>query len=147
MKGNPRTTVAAYLQRLGRDKIADLGPSEIPAVTAEDQTFLTQQLTEDKRFNNLLLLSAVLLLYAIFILAALLVWHYRDQPKLMAVCFGGSFFSLTVLVRWLRQLWLDKNFIDLIIRASSQLAPLEVAKLISTYYELMLRGKGVAKAP
>jgi hypothetical protein len=43
-------------------------------------------------------------------------------------------------VRWLRQLWIDKNFIDLILRATSELAPLEVAKLISTYYELMLRG-------
>jgi hypothetical protein len=73
------------------------------------------------------------------------LWHYRDQPKQITVCFGGSFFSLALLVRWLRQLWFDKNFIDLIGRATSQLAPLEVAKLISTYYELMLRGKSIDK--
>lgn len=145
MNGNPRITAAAYLERLGRNKIADLGPGESPIITAEDQKFLTLRLANDSKFNNLLLVSAVCLLYAIFIIATLFLWHYRDQPKQIAACFGGSFFSLTLLVRWLRQLWIDKNFIDLIRNAASQLSPLEVAKLISTYYELMLRGKGIDK--
>jgi hypothetical protein len=90
--------------------------------------------------NKLLEENADLRQTAIFILAALLIWHYRDQPKQISVCFGGSFFSLTLVIRWLRQLWIDKNFIDLIKNAASKLSPLEVAKLVSTYYELMLKG-------
>ena len=142
MKGNPRATAEAYLNRLRRDQLGALGPGDVPslAITTEDQKFLSSRLDEDHKFNNLLLVSCVVLLYAIFILAALLMWHYRDQPKQIGVCFGGSFFSLTLLVRWLRQLWIDKNFIDLIRNAASKLSPVEVAKLISTYYELMLKG-------
>ena len=142
MRGNPRTTAEAYLLRLRRDTLARLGPGDLSTVTvtADDQAFLSTRLDEDRRFNNLLLFSCVILLYAIFTLAVLLMWHYRDQPRQIAVCFGGSFFSLTLLVRWLRQLWIDKNFIDLIRNAASKLSPLEVAKLVSTYYELMLKG-------
>jgi hypothetical protein len=142
LKGNPKATAEAYLKLLRRDQIRPLGPSDLTAatITPADQQFLSGRLGEDRKFNNLLLVSAVVLLYAIFILAALLMWHYRDQPKQIAVCFGGSFFSLTLIVRWLRQLWIDKNFIDLIRSAASKLSPLEVAKLISTYYELMLKG-------
>lgn len=145
MNGNPAITVQEYLARIRRN-VAQLGPGEDFVVKPEDEQFLRLELANDQKINNGLVSSALVLLYAVFALTALLVWHNRDRPGLMAICFAGAFLSLTLLGRWLRRLWIDKNFIDLIRNSCQHLAPAETAQLISMYYGLMLRNKAAAKA-
>jgi hypothetical protein len=148
MKSDVKASFEVFLLGLQRESVGHLGSDIVPEVATSANTKpLLDSLNNDRRFNNRLLISAVVLLYGIFLLAAFLIWYYRDHPSLIGVVFGGGLLSLTLLVRWLRQLWIEKNVIDLVIRASSNLSPAEVARLVMTYYELMMRGaKGLDPA-
>jgi hypothetical protein len=145
MSGNPKKTIEEFLTR-ARSSTRPLGSDGSQPIRTEDVEFLKQQLIADKKVNNILLASAVVMLYGIFALAALLVWHYRNDQRFLTMLLGGDLFSLTILVGWLRQLWLDKNLVDLARNAILQLEPSEATKLISDYFELTQKSKATMKA-
>ena len=142
---NAQTILAAYLDRVGLLQAGPLGGAQ-SAASQVDNEFLESRMRDNARLNNGLLLTAVGMLLLMFLLALLLVLHYRDQPSTIAYICGGSFVSLLLLVRWQRQLWVDKVTTDLFLQAAKLLPAPEVATLAMNYYNLMASGPLVKAA-
>jgi hypothetical protein len=133
-----RTALAAYLDRVGLLEASPMGEGETVSVPNQaDNDFLASHMRNNARINMALLLCAAGMLLLMFFVAMFLVLHYRNQPHTIAYICGGSFLSLVLLVRWERQLWVDKITTDFFSRAAQTLPPNEVATLAMNYYNLM----------
>ncbi len=102
---------------------------------ATDRTVsLRLDLATQRKFNSRIIVAAVSCLCCLFAVGLYLVIAFRNSPSTIVAIFGGTIFSLLVIVRWLRQLWLDKSLMDLLLYAADSLSPDELLKLVSTFY-------------
>jgi len=104
------------------------------SVTSEDSLFLRDSLQRQLRFNNSLIVVAVILLFGLFTLGAFLILYHRDSVNAVTVISGTTFATLLGIISFLRRLWLDKSAIDLLVQASYGLSPAESAKLVTSFY-------------
>ena len=130
---NLKQTLVDYLRRIGQYEPQTLGKKPRP-VTEEDNRFLRDSLNRQLRFNNIMILVAVLLLCGLFTLGAFLILYHRNSVNAVEVISGTTFAALLLIVRFLRRLWLDKSAVDLLIHASYAMSPEESAKLVTSFY-------------
>lgn len=121
--------------RLGRKvKTRKKADKDIAAVIEGKSQLLTQRLNERFKFNNRIVILAVVLLCLIFGIGVFLIFYYRDSPATMGGVFGGTFLSLLSIIRWLHKLWQEKSVMDMSLSVLEGLAPKQAAEFISTIY-------------
>ena len=130
---NLKQTLTAYLRRIEQYEPQTLGKKARP-VTAEDSQFLRDSLDRQLRFNNSIVTVSIVLLCCLFGLGIFLVLYHRNSVNAVAVISGATFASLLGIVRFLRQLWLDKSAMDILIHVSYTLPPAEAAKVVTSFY-------------
>jgi uncharacterized protein with PQ loop repeat len=130
-----------YLQRIGRlDEEVCLGPRMDKKVVEDKDTviqqsrLLSETLNNRFRFNNKIIIIAVVLLCILFAVGVILVFYYRDSPSVMGGVFGGTFLSLLSIISRLHKLWKEKNLMDITIGMLEGLPPEKAAEFISTIY-------------
>jgi hypothetical protein len=135
---NLEHTLADYLRRIGQYEAQRLG-GEAHQISPADSEFLRDSLCRQIRFSDRLITVAVILLCGLFVVGVFLILYNRGSLNATAVISGGTFASMLVIIRWLRQLWLDKSTMDMLVNAANGLSPAEAAKLVTTFYFKALR--------
>ncbi len=69
---------------------------------------LIQQLETDAKFNNTIIVSIIVLHFLLFFLAVFLVINFLDKPTIIVYLFGGSIFSIMVIMYSLIHFWKEK---------------------------------------
>jgi hypothetical protein len=83
---------------------------------------------------------AVISLCILFATSVFFAFYLRDNSQIVTIIFGGAFLGNIRIIEKLRQLWLEKDMIDVLGDAMEQLSPEEGAKLaIITYWKLLHR--------
>lgn len=141
--GGIYSVVDAYLERIGQNRVQELGEQR-PEPSKEDQAFLIEGLRRTRRFNANIIIVAIIILCAIFLLGAFLVIYYRSAPQTMAMVFGGNFLSLLVIVAWLRRLWFEKSTLDLLTALLPSLPAADAAQVVTTW---RFQSKSVRRGP
>jgi hypothetical protein len=126
-------TLAQYLRRIEQHEPQSLGKAP-RRVTDEDNQFLRESLNRQLRFNNYVIVVAVILLCCLFLLGVFLIIHDRNSVNAVTVISGTTFAALLGIIGFLRRLWLDKSIIDLLIHATYGMSPAESAKLVTSLY-------------
>lgn len=142
---NLKQTLVDYLRRIGQYEPQSLG-KESRRLTAEDNVFLRESLNRQLRFNNLMILVALVLLCALFILGVFLILYNLRSVNVVEVISGATFAAMLAMIRFLRRLWLDKSAVDLLIHASYAMSPEEAAKLVTSFYFRTQNIRGQVKA-
>jgi hypothetical protein len=130
MKGL-QVSFEAYLKRLGRIGEIPLGEQR---PTAQDNQLFLNELKKRGNSNSIFVIIAFAMLIALFVIGVILIFHYRDSPKLMGAAFGGTFLSLLAIVGKLRQLWLEKFIIDHASLVLQNFSPEQAAEFILQLY-------------
>ncbi len=125
--------IEAYLGGIGQLDEQELGGSP-NTVSAEYQQSLVASLSGQWKFNKGIIVVAISVLCAIFLLGIFLVIYYRDSPTAIAAILGGNFFSLLVIVGWLRRLWLENSTMGALLAIVEGMTPREAAKVITTWH-------------
>lgn len=126
-------TLASYLKTIDQLEPQSLGGRQ-RSLTDQDSQFLRESLTRQLRFNNSLIVVAVVLLCVLFLLAVLLILAQRNSLNAVAVISGATFSAMLAIIAFLRRLWLDKSAMDMLLYACYGLSPQEVAKLVTSFY-------------
>lgn len=145
-----------YLNLIGQQGGSDLGGETRPEVTAHDNERFAGLLDEHLKFNKGLIVVAVTLLCVLFVMGMFLVYTLRASPRSIVIISGGSFLSFLIIIRWLRQLWIEKSMMDILLYAARDMPPKEAAKFLTGFYFKMLhpdrgargrsRSQGIARA-
>jgi len=98
-------------------------------ITLAEKTRLQQIIERQQRFNNGILLVAVVMVGLVFVLGIAFAAYHRDNPTAVGLAFGGNLFSLLVTVGWIRKLWIEKGLLDLARLATEEMAPEEAIEL------------------
>lgn len=101
---------------------------------------LEERLGERFKFNNGIILLAIIILCMIFVMGVFFVFYYRDSPVALGGIFGGTFLSLLSIISWLHKLWREKSVMDMTLSVIEGLPAREAAKFINTM-AWKLRGK------
>ena len=130
-----------YLESIGRlDEEICLGPRldkkevEDKSTLIRQSRFLSERLNNRFRFNNKLIIIAVVLLCILFAAGVILVFYYRDSPSVMGGVFGGTFLSLLSIIGWLHKLWKEKSLMDISLSILESLPPEKASDCINTLY-------------
>ncbi len=133
-----------YLKRIGRlDEEVCLGPRTDKKDVKDKGTiirqsrFLSERLNNRFRFNNKIIILAVVLLCILFAVGVILVFYYRDSPSVMGGIFGGTFLSLLSIIGWLHKLWKEKSLMDISLSILEGLPPEKASDCISTLYWIL----------
>lgn len=138
-----RTTVGAV--QFGR---AEGEAPSLPAGRSEREwNWLVEKLREERNSNNLIIWLAVGGYVLLLLLLSSLVVLHQNDPKWVAAMLGGNLLSLGVVVAWIRDIWREKNYIDMLLAVLPTLTPEEAIKVVqSFYYEKVSRKAQPAKA-
>ena len=133
---------SGFLKESGVLKQVTLGGTRDAVVVSKSTSSnFDQSLQEQLKMNRYMLIMAMILLGMIFLMGVFFVFYYRDQPQTLGMIFGGSFFTLLVVVMWLRKLWVENNLIEMSRAVLQNLPPTEAVKFIETLYWNMLKAK------
>ncbi|MBK8703375.1 MAG: hypothetical protein IPN33_06955 [Saprospiraceae bacterium] len=99
---------------------------------------LKNNILRESKFNNNIVVVAIVLLCIIFGLGIFFAIYYRDSPTTIGVIFGGTFLSLLAIVSRLRKIWLEKSLMDVSLSVIEDMSPQDAAKFIQTIYYNML---------
>lgn len=125
---------AEYLKNAGRAPGArKLGVPETALPKSASDT-LALQLAKRRDQNMRMMWIAVGMLVILFGLGVYFAILYRNDVKIMASVFGGTFLTLMVIVRYLHKLWKDISSMDVLIILLPNMTPAEVLKAIETLY-------------
>ncbi|KAA6461262.1 hypothetical protein DYQ86_13570 [Acidobacteria bacterium AB60] len=127
------STLASYLKTIDQLEPQSLGGRQ-RTLSDQDSQFLRASLMRQQRFNNAMIVVAVVLLCALFALAAFLLLLQRNSVNAVAVISGTTFSAMLGIIAFLRRLWLDKSAMDLLLFACQGLSPSEVANLVTSFY-------------
>lgn len=95
---------------------------------------LTERLNKRFKFNNAIIILAIVLLCILFAIGVSLVFYYRNSPSVMGGVFGGTFLALLSIIGWLHKLWKEKSLMDISLWALEGLPPEKAAEHINTLY-------------
>lgn len=129
-----RKIVSEYLESVDQQDTPVLGKKQDQAAINAAAPAMLSSLQQSQASARLIIIVAVILLCALFIVGIALVFYYRDLPGTITFIFGGNFFSLLIVVFWLRRLWLEKTTIDTLLVLVSKLPPEEAAKIIVSFH-------------
>ena len=129
-----RKTIDAYLTKTGQRDTPILGREIDHAAIKDAAPSLLSQLQKSQASAGLIIFIAVGLLCALFVVGVALIFYYRNSPGTIALIFGGNFFSLLIIVFWLRRLWLEKTTIDTLMVLVSGMSTAEAAKVIVGFH-------------
>jgi len=101
---------------------------------------LEERLKDRFKFNNGIILLAIIILCMIFAIGVFFVFYYRNSPAALGGVFGGTFLSLLSIISWLHKLWREKSIMDMTLSVIEGLPAREAAKFINTM-AWKLRGK------
>jgi hypothetical protein len=133
-----------YLESIGRlDEEISLGPRtdkkevEDKSTIIRQSRFWSERLNNRFRFNNKIIIIAVVLLCILFAMGVILVFYYRDSPSVMGGVFGGTFLSLLSIIGWLHKLWKEKSMMDISLSILEGLPPEKALDCINTLYWML----------
>jgi hypothetical protein len=110
----------------------------IKKITPAEKDRLRQIIDGQQRFNNRILLVAVVMVGLVFLLGVGFAALHRDNPTTLGVAFGGNLFALLVTVGWIRKLWIEKGLLDLARLATEEMAPEQAIELAMIIYWSLL---------
>lgn len=113
----------------------------INKIAPAEKERLQHIIERQQRFNNGILLVAVVMVGLVFVLGIAFAAYHRDNPTAVGVAFGGNLFSLLVTVGWIRKFWIEKGLLDLARIATEEMAPEEAIELAMTIYWRVLKHK------
>ena len=131
---NMKAIVQDYVARLDIDDQVKLGPSKKRRASKEDSACLINGLRKKVRSNRSILVATLATLLALSITGFLLILHYRNDPKFLGMIFGALYLSHLGIVARLRELWIDKNTIDIALPILTDLPPEKAAEFMLTLY-------------
>lgn len=130
-----------YLKGIGKfDEAIALGARGGQAETkdnvqlGEQSRMLTKRLNQRFRFNNGIILLAIVLLCILFSIGIFLVFYHRNSPSVMGGVFGGTFLALLSIIGWLHKLWKEKSLMDISLWVLEGLPPEKSAECINILY-------------
>ena len=132
--------VDSYLVRIGQANEQELG-NELKPIKPEDNTYLLESFKSQQTFNRGIVVVAISVLCAIFLLGVFLVVYYRDSPSAIVAILGGNFFSLLVIVGWLRKLWLENSTMGALLLITKDVPAREAAAIITTWHFRAMKEK------
>jgi hypothetical protein len=122
------------------DNVISLGPgtgkkpAKDPEILKDKTSILTGELKKRFKFNDKIIILAIILLSVLFLVGVSLVFYYRGSPSVMGSVLGGTFFSLLSIVRWLYKLWREKSIMDISLTIIDALPPEKAAEFINTIF-------------
>src|SRR5262249_55820925 len=116
-----------YLRLIEQQEGAHLGEKAKREETASDNEHFVTWLDETLKFNKAIIVVAIVLLCILFGMGMFLVYTLRASPRGIVIVSGGSFLSFLVVIRWLRQLWIEKSMMDISMYAAREMPPKEAA--------------------
>ena len=128
-----REAVGIYLTDIGQQQAPELGARL--AVEKGVDTF-RKRLLDEQRFNRRVFSLIIFLLTTLFAVGIYFVLRNRDQSLTAGAFLGAELISFLLVIRWIRQVLLDKVYTDLLIRASNELDTQHLARFVTTWYEL-----------
>jgi hypothetical protein len=128
-----RQSLGEYLRHIGQSEPQPLGKKP-RSITSEDSLFLRQTLDRQVKSNDWIIVVAVVLLIFLFLLEVFLILYNLNSIPATAVISATTFASLLGIIGYLRRLWLDKSVMNVLIHATSVIAPEDLAKLVGTLY-------------
>ena len=131
--------VAHFLVATGQDDAQEMGETQDQSRLEGQSSKLVANLQARQVWAGRILIAAILVLCAIFLVGVALVFYYRDSPTTISILFGGNFFSLLVIVYWLRRLWLEKTVLDTLLILVASMPPTEAAKTITQFHFKAIR--------
>lgn len=136
-----------YLRHMGRLGPVKLGETNERSATEKDTNSLIEALNRQVKSNSYIILIAVIVLCILFGVAVFIASYYRNEPKTIGlVC--GAFLSQLGVVKWLRQLWIEKNIMDVSLSVLHKLPPEKAAEFISRlYWNFLKKPSGDSKKP
>jgi hypothetical protein len=130
-----QTILGDYLHRTGALKPIKLGePDRAITVTEEDRKLLFEHLLIQARFNNRMVIAVTVLHFALFILATVLVYYYRESFNIVAAILGGSVLSLLTITKSLIGLWREKWMIDILVNLLPNLTAVQALTFVKNLY-------------
>ena len=146
-----REAVEIYLTEIGQQQAPELGGG-----SAKDKglDLLRNRLLDEQRFNRRIFLPIVVLLTTLFAVGIYFVLKNRNQPLTAGAFLGVELVSFLLVIQWIRQTLLDKVYTDLLVRASDELDSIDLARFVTTWYELTTKahpqpelGRNVLRGP
>lgn len=132
-----------YLKKIEQLEPVQLGDEKEKQVTKDDNDFLKKHLVNQIKFNNKIIMLAIIMLFIIFILNIFLILYSLKEPEVIKVAFNGAFTvsSLFLIINWLRKLWAEKSLMDVSLGIAQDMQPEQAAKYIgSLYWRIVNKG-------
>lgn len=126
--------ISDYLRQAGQDVPGVLGGDAKDLAASPALPALLDRLEKRQASAQIIIYTAVAVLASLFLVGVALIVYHRDAPSTMAAIFGGNFFSLLIVVHWLRRLWLEKTAIDTLLIIVSGLPAVEAVKIILKFH-------------
>src|SRR4051794_8379341 len=120
-----RTTFGSVA--FGREDAALPGARE---KSEREWNWLIEKLRQERTSNNMIIWLAVGGYLLLLILLGGLVIIHQNDPKWVAAMLGGNLLSLGVVVAWIRDIWREKNYIDMLLAILPTLTPEEAMKVV-----------------
>ena len=128
-----RQSLGEYLRHIGQFEPQPLGRKP-RSISSEDSQFLRETLDRHVKSSDWIIVVAVVLLVFLFVLEVFLILYNLNSIPATAVISATTFASLLGIIGYLRRLWLDKSVMNVLIHATSVIAPEDLAKLVASLY-------------
>ena len=125
----------------GRAAGAAAAPAAVPKL---DVDRMTAQLTAQSSFNNRLIIVIFAGYLAILGAVTVLIFTFHS-PKVILAALGGNLLTLASSVGFLRDLWREKNYVDMLLAVLPSLSSEEAMKLLRTFYLEKIAPKGAPR--
>lgn len=124
------------LEEIGAIKPPTLGRDNI-RFSKETKDKLLLRLEEEAKFNNKMIVAIIILHFLLFALAVFLVYYFLEKPEVIVYLFGGSIFSMMIIMYSLIKLWKAKIANDNLRTILPNLPPEQAVEVLkSVYFDL-----------
>lgn len=130
--GRLALVLTKYLEKTGQLEI-QLGNREQLVVDHEHNQFLIEMINKESIYNKIIVL-VIFMYITLYLIGIFLVFHFLGSPAVLAVIFGGIFVTPILIVKELKQLWKDKNIMDIVRIFAADMPPAELIKVIKIIY-------------
>ena len=138
-----KVSFRSYLSKTGKIGEIPLGNSKPKNL---DNKLFRSELKKLSKINDIFIISAFVILIILFAVGIYLTLLHRNNPSKITAIFGGTFLSLLIIVRKLRQFWLEKFIMDHSSIVLQNFSPEQAADFILNLYKnFMLNPKDKKK--
>jgi hypothetical protein len=129
------------LGRVSTERVAAPRPENVDATAV-----LIRRLDAQSTFNNRLIIVVVATYVAILAFICVLA-VVQSEPAWLVTALGGNILILAGSVSFLRDVWREKNYIDMLLAILPSLTGAEAAKVVKTLYLEKLEKKRSPRTP